>query len=161
MISSPSQNKEHKMPTGTNLDGPFSSLYFSTLGTSYSFSSFQSRSSNPDSIQCYFPKTSACHTHYLWSWKPNTYLERSVPKSFSQNQACVCAEESGSHLTCVLGSICVFAVVLLWSQSCSIKLLPNVWPPWVWLEGKLVSCAGPKDVDSITPWALWNQKKCF
>lgn len=64
------------MPTGTNLDCPFSSLYFSTLGTSYSFSSFQSRSSNPDSTQCYFPKTSACHTHYLWSWKPNMYLDQ-------------------------------------------------------------------------------------
>lgn len=39
-------------------------------------------------------------------------------------------------------------------------LLPNVWPPWVWLDCKSALCASLKDVDFI-PWVLWNQRTFF
>lgn len=71
------------MPTGATPEIKLSSSHFpSTFATPYNFSSFQSRSSNPNSTQYYLisPKTGTCHTHYLWS---DIYLGGSILFLFS------------------------------------------------------------------------------
>lgn len=55
------------------------------------------------------PKTSALHTHCLRFWKPNIYLGRSIPKSVSQNQVCVC-EEWNNKVNYVLEPVFYYAM---------------------------------------------------
>lgn len=88
------RNQEHKLPRGANLEvKPSSCTPASTFATPCHFLCIPSRSSYPISNQsCISPKTSTCHTTYLWFWKPNIYLGRSIPNIISQNQECVCEE---------------------------------------------------------------------
>lgn len=152
------------MPTAASLEVKPSLCFLSAFVKPYSVPSFQSRSSNPNSTQCYLisPKISTCHTHYLWSWKPNTYIGRSVPKSVSQNQVLYVCEEgnSRSHLVDVLESVLSLPWLRYNHSSILLILLPKVWPPWLWLDCKWAFRASLKDVDFI-PWALWNRGHFF